>query len=296
MEAVPLHHDDDERQESAVVGVVVVFAVAVGLGCAAWQQGWLGGGNDVVKTSAPVMAFVHKEAGGDPERILMSGFVLDEAEGKGIEASLKRAFPGSEIKNAVRIDTPRPGVKKSTRKSTVRLSFAADAVNEAWPRARFGEVKRLELVWKDEKVTVRGAVFAAETRAALEKAFGQLPKDHQGVLQLRNVQRPAVPAAQLQQEISTTVAGRALAFDGEGKVDLADAATASIVGAVAPLLKDLRGLDVWVSAGADDRAAALKQAEAVKAALVAAGADGNGLRPVPAAKNNPFSLIVRERE
>ena len=69
-----------------------------------------------------------------------------------------------------------------------------------------------------------------------------------------------------------------------------------MVSALAPLLQDLTGLEVILSAGHASREVAMKQAEAIKAALVAAGADGNGLRPVPAPKNNAFSLIVRERE
>jgi predicted esterase len=69
-----------------------------------------------------------------------------------------------------------------------------------------------------------------------------------------------------------------------------------VLDTLAPLLKDLRGLEVLLSAGADDRATALKQAEAIKAALVARGADANGLRPVPAPRNNPLALIVREKE
>lgn len=288
--------EDDETQESAVVGAVVVFALAVGLGFAAWSSGAFGGGADVVKAAAPLVSFLHAQSGGDPQRILMSGFVASEAEGKALQASLQKAFPKSEIKNAVRIDTPKPGVKKKPKSSTVRISFAADAVNEAWPRARFGDVKRLEMVWKEEKLTVRGALFSPEAHTALEKAFNALKKDNQGAIQLRDVQRPAVPAAELQQQLSVAVGGRVIVFDKDGNIDVKDAASKAVVDAVVPLLKDLRGLDVWISAGHEDRTVAVKQAETIKAALIAAGADAAGLRAVPAAKNNALSLIVRERE
>ena len=292
---------DDERQETAVVGGAVALALVVGLGFAAYKTGALDrffGGADVVKVAAPVVEFLHKQAGGDPQRILMSGFVVSEAEGKTIEASLHRAFPKSEISNKVRVDAPSKaaGTKPKKKTSTVRVSFAADAVNEAWPRARFGDIKRLEMVWKEEKVTVRGAVFSPEAHAALEKAFNALNKKNQGAIQLRDVQRPAVPAAELQQNVSVAVGGRAIVFDKDGKVDAKDDASVAVIDAVAPLLQKLDGLDVWISAGAEQRDVSAKQAEAVKAALVAKGADANGLRPVPAAKNNPLSLIVRERE
>ncbi len=296
---------DDERQENIVVGAAVALALVVGLGAALWKTGALDrffGGADVVKSAAPIVSFIHDQAKGDPERILLSGFVISEAEGKGLEASLHKAFPKSEIKNAVRIDAPRAdgksaGVKAPKKKSsTVRISVAADAVNEAWPRARFGDVKRLEMVWKDEKITVRGALFSAEAHDALDKAFNTLSKKNQGAIQLRDVQRPVMPAADLQQNLSVAVAGRAVAFDKDGNVDVNDAGTATVLATVGPSLKNLTGIDVWISAGADDRGVAAKQAEAVKAALVAAGADAAGLRAVPAAKNVPFQLIVRERE
>jgi len=293
---------DDETQEKFIVGGAVVLALVVGLGFAAQKQGLLDaffGDKDVAKVGAALIAVLHKEAGGDPQRILMSGFVVDEREGKAIEASLKRAFPGSEINNKVRIDAKlpaKPNKKAEKKTGTVRLSFAADAVNEAWPRARFGDIRRLEMVWKEEQLTVRGSVFSSATKSALETAFAAIPKKNQGVLQLRDVVRPAVPVADLQNQISTAVAGRFVAFDKEGKVDANDAVTKEVLSAVLPLLKNLQGLEVWISAGADDRAVSLKQSEAVKASLVEGGADSQGLRSVPAAKNNPFSLVVREKD
>ncbi len=294
--------NDDERQEKVVIGGAVALALLIALGFVAQKQGMLDRffGDDVVKLAAPIVGFVHHEAEGDPARVLMSGFVGSEGEGRAIEAALHRAFPKSEIKNAVRIDAPRPagkgGKPAADKKSTVRISFAADAVNEAWGRPRFGDVKRLELVAKDGKITVRGAVFTPEARARLEQAFASLGKDKQGVLQLRDVQRPVVPAAQLQQDLSVAVAGRSVAFDAVGGVDAVDPASASVLSSVAPLVKNLSGLEVWISAGADDRALALKQAEALKSALVAQGADAAGLRPVSAPKNTTLSLIVREKE
>lgn len=196
----------DERQESIVVGAAVALALVVGLGFGAAKIGLLDkffGDADVTKVAAPVFAWVHTEAGGDPQRVLLSGFVVDEKQSKALEASVKKAFPKSEVKNAVRIDVPKPGVKKPAKPGTgtVRLSFAADAVNEAWPRARFGQVKRFEVVWKEEQLTVRGALFAPESKAGLEKAFGALNKKNQGVLQVRDVVRPAVPVEELQNQI-----------------------------------------------------------------------------------------------
>jgi hypothetical protein len=77
---------------------------------------------------------------------------------------------------------------------------------------------------------------------------------------------------------------------------VSSATTSAALDALAPQLKDLRGIEVLLSVGADDRDTALNQAEAVKAALVERGADASGLRPVPAPKNNAFALKVRERE
>lgn len=294
-----LEDNDDERQEKVVVGSAVALALVVALGFVAHKQGLLDRffGDDVIKAAAPIVGFVHAESGGDPEKILVSGFVADAAESKRIESGLQRAFPGSEIKNAVRIDTPRPGQKKTAKKSsTIRVSFAADAVNEAWPRPRFGDVKRLELVAKEGKLTVRGAVFGAAAKARLEAAFAALATDSQGVLQLRDVQRPAVPADQLQQSVSSAAGGRVFSFDGTGAFVAGDVNNTAILDAVAPQLKDLRGLELWISAGADDRAVSLKQAETIRDGLVSRGADAGGLRPVAAPKNNPLGLIVREKE
>jgi hypothetical protein len=82
----------------------------------------------------------------------------------------------------------------------------------------------------------------------------------------------------------------------DGVIDDKNPENQGIIQALAPLLTDLTGLEIILSAGAADRLVAMKQAEAIKNALVAAGADANGLRAVPAPKNNALSLIVRERE
>ncbi|MBM4282010.1 MAG: hypothetical protein FJ137_15045 [Deltaproteobacteria bacterium] len=308
--------NEDERTEKVVVGAAVALALVVGLGFAAQRAGWLDGlwGGGVGSTLKGIAAVIHKEAGGDPQRVLLSGSVAEEAAIASFEKEMKRAFPGAELRNAIRVDKR----IKDKKKDIVRISFAADAVNEAWPRPRFGEVKRLEVLWKDEKVMLRGAVFSTATKAALEAAHAALPEPSRGAIQLREVVRAAVPAAKLQDDVSVALAGRSVAFrkpaapepkkrkKGEETpppppaadvaLDTDDANTAAVLDAVAPLLKDLRGLEVLLSAGYDDRATALKQAEAIKAALVARGADGTGLRPVPAPKNNPLALIVREKE
>ena len=292
-------NDKDSTSEGAIVGAAVALAVVVGLGFGALKLGLLDsllGGPDPLTTAAPLVKAIHELAGGDPERILISGNVVDLKEGAAIEARLRALFPGSELKNAARVAPEQKGPKSKPmpppKTSTVRLSFAADAINEAWPRPRFGDVKRLELVWKENKITLRGAVFAAAAKQTLDKAFEAIPKESRASLQLREVARPVVPAAELQQSISVAVGGRVIAFGEGAVVDANDA----VVAAVAPLITDLRGLEVWISAGADDRALSLQQAEAVKAALVAKGADANGLRAVPAAKNNALSLIVREKD
>jgi hypothetical protein len=308
--------NEDERTEKVVVGAAVALALVVGLGFAAQRAGWLDGlmGGGVGSTLKGIAAVIHKEAGGDPQRVLLSGSVAEEAAIASFEKEIKRAFPGAELRNAIRVDKR----IKDKKKDIVRISFAADAVNEAWPRPRFGEVKRLEVLWKDEKVMLRGAVFSPVTKASLESAHAALPEASRGAIQLREVVRAAVPAAKLQDDVSVALAGRSVAFrkpaapepkkrkKGEETpppppaadvaLDAEDANTAAVLDAVAPLLKDLRGLEVLLSAGSDDRATALKQAEAIKAALVARGADATGLRPVPAPKNNPLALIVREKE
>lgn len=305
--------NEDERTEKVVIGAAIALALVVGLGFAAHKAGWLDGlfGGGFGSNLKGIAQVIHTEAGGgDPQRILLSGSVAEDKAIAAFEKGVKKAFPGAEVRNAIRVDKR----ITDTKKDIVRISFAADAVNEAWPRPRFGDVKRLELLWKDEKLLVRGAVFKPETRAALEAAYNALPKNAQGAIQIREVVRSTVPAQQLQNDLSVAVGGRVLAFarpeappkakkkdepppaPADATLDTKDAATAAVLDALAPLLKDLRGLEVLLSAGADDRATALKQAEAIKAALVARGADANGLRPVPAPKNNPFALIVREKE
>jgi hypothetical protein len=304
--------NEDERTEKVVIGAAVALALVVGLGFAAHRAGWLDGllGGGFGSNLKGIAQVIHAEAGGgDPQRILLSGSVAEDKAIAAFEKAVKRAFPGAEVRNAIRVDKR----ITDTKKDIVRISFAADAINEAWPRPRFGEVKRLELLWKDEKVLVRGAVFKPEAKAALEAAYKALPTKTQGAIQIREVVRSTVPATQLQNDLSVAIGGRALAFakaeqpakkkkdeqpppPADAALDTNDAATNAVLDALAPLLKDLRGLEVLLSAGADDRATALKQAEAIKAALVARGADANGLRPVPAPKNNPFALIVREKE
>jgi hypothetical protein len=303
--------NEDERTEKVVIGAAVALALVVGLGFAAHKAGWLDGllGGGFGSNLKGIAQVVHGEAGGgDPQRILLSGSVAEDKAIASFEKAVKKAFPGAEVRNAIRVDKR----IKDTKKDIVRISFAADAVNEAWPRPRFGEVKRLEVLWKDEKMLVRGAVFSAATKAAIEAAYKSLPEDAQGAIQIREVVRSTIPATQLQNDLTVAVAGRALAFarpeapakkkseppppPAEVALEAGDATTTAVLDALAPLLRDLRGLEVLLSAGADDRATALKQAETIKAALVARGADANGLRPVPAPKNNPFALIVREKE
>jgi hypothetical protein len=301
MQTSPELESGDENQERIVVGAVVGVVIALVIGLVAQQKGylddWLGGSAKFTKAAAPVLAWVHKEAAGDPQRILVSGFVPDEKTGDAILAELKKEFPGSEFKSAVRVDADKsPADKKKKKKgdSVLRISFAADSPNEMWPRARFGEVKRLELVWKDQLVTARGAIYGHRTE--LEAAFNALSKEHKGAIQFRDAQRPNIPVEKLQNDVSMALAGRTMTFDAAGAIDAKDANGAAIVAAVAPLLRDLTGLEVWISAGADDRVAAQRQAESVKTALAAAGADAGGLRAVPALKSNPLMFIVREKD
>jgi hypothetical protein len=305
---------EDERTEQVVVGAAIALALVVGLGFAAERAGWLEGlwGGGIGSTMKGIAAVIHQQAAGDPQRILLSGSVALEKDIASFEQEIRRVFPGSEVRNAIRVDKR----IKDTKKDIVRMSFAADAINEAWPRARFGDVKRLEVLWKDERLMVRGAVFSAEAKAALESAYNALPEKVRGAVQIREVVRASQDAAQLQNNLSVAVGGRAVAFLApaspapapsktatavpqgidEATIDLSNPVSAAVLDALAPLLTDLRGLEVLLSAGADDRAVALRQAEAIKAALVARGADEKGLRPVPAPKNNPLALIVREKE
>ena len=283
---------NDSTADHAIVGAAVALALMVGLGFSAHKLGLLGSEHPL-KAAAPIMAAISTLSDGKPERILISGYVVDAKEGPAIEARLHQLFPNAELKNSAR--TADQGAKQKPngpKTSTVKLSFAADAINEAWPRPRFGDVKRLELVWKDGKFTLRGAVFTPAAKQTLDTAFAGLAKDAQGAAQIREVQRPLMPVADVQQLLSVALGGRTIAFDAAGAVAVDDAVVASL----APALTDLRGLEVWVSAGADDRALSQKQADAVKIALVAKGADAKGLRAVTAATNNPLSLIVREKE
>ncbi len=285
----------EERVEQVVVGGAIALALVVGLGLIGQKAGMfdsLFGPPTALKMAAPVVEVLKTQAGGTIPRVLLSGVVAAEDSLKALENDVARLLPGTELKSTLRVDQR----AKDTKREIVRISVAADALNEAWPRQRFGDVKRLELLWKDNKITLRGAVYTPEAHTALETSFNTIADENRGAIQLRDVIRPAVPAAELQTSLQSTLAGRAATFNPDGTIKPDDAVGAAAVTELAPLLKDLRGLEVLVSAGNADRALALKQAEAIKAALVAAGADGSGLRPVPAPQNNPLAFIVREKE
>ncbi len=304
---------DDERQEKAVVGGAVALALVVGLGLAANQVGLLegfGGGQRPMKVAAPVLEVIKAEAKGAPERVLFSGVVSDDKAKASLEADVKKLFRSIEVKNTLRVD-PTAAEKK---RELVRISFAADAPNETWPRPRFGDVKRLELLWKDGALTVRGSVFSDAANGAFDAAFKRLSAKQRGAIQLRTVTRSVVPAGELQTSLVEKLAGRAITFTatcngapyslevpslceaGAVPAIAADAENAAIVADLAPLMKDLTGLEVLVSAGSFERGLAMRQAEAVVDALIAGGAQGAGLRPVAAPRNNKLSLIVREKE
>ena len=293
MTAVKLN--EDERIEKTVIGGAIALALIVGLGFSAHKVGLLDsflGGKGPARVAAGVFEVIKAEAKGVPEKVLLSGTVATDDDVKSLQAAIAKALPGAEIKNALRADAR----AKEKKREIVRISLAADAINEAWPRPRFGDVKRLELLWKDDKLTVRGAVFSTTTNAAFQTAFNKIPEAQRGAIQLRDVLRSNVPAAKLQDDVLVALAGRAVVFTADAAIKADDADAAAIVASLAPLLTDLTGLEVVLSAGAADRAVAMKQAEAIKAALVAAGADAAGLRPVPAPRNNLLSLIVREKE
>ena len=293
MTAVKLN--EDERIEKTVIGGAIALALIVGLGFSAHKVGLLDsflGSKGPARVAAGVFEVIKAEAKGVPEKVLLSGTVATDDDVKSLQTAIAKALPGAEIKNALRADAR----AKEKKREIVRISLAADAINEAWPRPRFGDVKRLELLWKDDKLTVRGAVFSTTTNAAFQTAFNKIPEAQRGAIQLRDVLRSNVPAAKLQDDVLVALAGRAVVFTAEAAIKADDATAAAIVASLAPLLTDLTGLEVVLSAGAADRAIAMKQAEAFKAALVAAGADAAGLRPVPAPRNNLLSLIVREKE
>jgi len=293
MTAVKLN--EDETIEKSVIGGVVALALVVGLGLAAHKVGLLDGimgGTGPAKIAAGIFDVVKDQAKGVPAKVLLSGTVATDDDIKALQSAVEKALPGTEVKNALRADAK----AKEKKREIVRISLAADAINEAWPRPRFGDVKRLELLWKDDKLTVRGAVFSPAANAAFQTAFNKIPEASRGAMQLRDVVRSNVPANTLQDDLLAVLQGRAVVFAEDGTIKADDAAAAAIVASLAPLLKDLTGLEVIVSAGAADRTMAMKQADAIKTALVAAGADASGLRPVPAPRNNLLSLIVREKE
>jgi hypothetical protein len=306
--------NDDEKLEKTVVGGAVALALIVGLGMAAHKVGMLDGlfsSDRPLKVAAPILEVIKAQAKkGEPKKVLLSGAVGDDKSKAAIETDVKRVFPGIEVKNTIRVDAR--AVEK--KRELVRISFAADAPNETWPRPRFGDVKRMELLWKEDTVTVRGSVFTADANAAFESAFKRLPEKARGAIQLRTVIRSSVPAGVLQTQLVEKLANRSFVFsatcDGApynldepslcepGAVPtLTDAPeNAAIVADIAPLLKDLKGLEILVSAGAFERGLSMKQAEAVVDALIAGGAEGAGLRPASALRNNKLSLIVREKE
>ncbi|HEY1098182.1 MAG TPA: hypothetical protein VGF99_04610 [Myxococcota bacterium] len=285
----------EDRVEQIVVGGAIALALIVGFGLIGQKSGLLDGvfgPPSAVTVGAPVFAAINQQAGGHVARAQLSGVVASADASLALEKDLGKALPGVEVKNSLRVDDR----AKDTKREIVRISVAADALNEAWPRPRFGDVKRLEVLWKDDKLTMRGAVYTPEAKAQLEKGFEALKPENRGAAQLREVVRPAISSAELQSQVSSTLASRQFTFTPEATIKADDPVNAEIAASLAPLLKDLRGLEILLSAGHADRATALKQAEAVKAALVAAGADATGLRPVPAPQNNPISFIVREKE
>ncbi len=285
----------EERVELVVVGGAIALALIIGLGLVGQKAGMLDGlfgPPTMVQIAAPVLEVIRTQAGGTLPRAQLSGVVSTADAAAALEKDLAKALPGTEIKNSVRVDER----AKDTKREVIRISVAADALNEAWPRPRFGDVKRLELLFKEDKLTMRGAVYSAESHAALDKGFLAIPVENRGASQLRDVVRPAAASAELQTAVSTAVAGRAFSFNPDGTINAADVVNGELAVSVAPLMKDLRGLEVLVSAGHVDRALALTQAESVRGALFAAGADSTGLRPVPAPPNNPLSFIVREKE
>ena len=292
---VSVSNKGEERVEQIVVGGAIALALIVGLGLVGQKAGVLDGmfGPPTIATiAAPLFEVITAQAGGSVERALITGDVVDVSTSEAIERDLAKVLPGTEISNKLRVH----GTAKDTKIEIVRVSLAADALNEVWPRPRFGDVKRLEMLWKENKVTVRGAVYSAAARAAFEGAFAKLPAEQRGAMQLRDVVRPTVAVAELQDRLSIAVAGRVFTFLADGTLNPIDPGNAELTSSLAPLLKDLRGLEILVSAGNIDRATAQTQSESVRGALVAAGADGPGLRPVPAPANNVLAFIVREKE
>ena len=292
---VSVSNKGEERAEQIVVGGAIVLALIVGLGLVGQKAGMfdgLFGPPTVAQIAAPLLEVIKLQAGGTLPRAQVSGVVATIEASQALEKDLIKALPGTEIKNSIRVDER----AAETKREVVRISVAADALNEGWPRPRFGDVKRLELLWKDGKVTVRGAVYSPAAHAAFDAGFEKLPVESRGAVQLRDVVRPAVASADVQASVSTALASRQYTFLPDGTINAAEPINAEITNSLAPLLKDLRGLEILVSAGSADRALAQAQADAVRAALVTAGADGTGLRPVPAPLNNPISFIVREKE
>lgn len=292
---VSVSNKGEDRTEQVVVGGAIALALVVAFGLVGHKAGMLDGlfGPPTVATiAAPVLDVIKAQAGGTLPRAQVSGVVASLELSQALEKDLAKALPGTEIKNSVRVDER----AKDGKREIIRISVAADALNEAWPRPRFGDVKRLEILWKESKITLRGAVYSDAAHKAFDAGFEKLPVDNRGAVQLRDVLRPAVASADLQTSVSSTLASRVFTFLPDGTIDPANPQNATIATDLAPLLKDLRGLEILVSAGHLDRGIAQKQADSVRGALIAAGADGTGLRPVPAPQNNPISFIVREKE
>ena len=298
---------DDNRLEGIVVVAVVVVAVLLGLrlGMSAtgerlglWGAG--SGSAKIVEAAEPVLSVVAAQAkavGGAPPRILLDGSVGSASMASTTAEDLRRRFPTSEIKNNLRVRVDPQG------RESVLLRVASGALIQQWDVPRFGDLKRLDIIWQraadgSARFLVRGACYSATCGDALDAAFNAIPEDSRSALQLITVDRPLSPAPELQNTLSSALKGRTARFDDGAEValDLSDLDTAGLVADVAPLMADLRGIEVLVNVGADDRERALLQAQALKSALVAAGADANGLRPVPAKANNPLSLFVLEKE
>ncbi len=291
-----MSEQNEDTIEKAIITAVTAFAIVAALGIAAHQRGMLDGagkGTSPFKASKPVIEAVYALAGdAAPQRVLLFGTVGDQKAIDALVKGAKRTFPDAEHMSSLRADIR----ARERDREVVRISLAADAPNERWPRPRFGDVKRLELLWREDKVTLRGAVFTAEANAKLKAAFNSVSDKHRGAYQLKEVVRANVSASATQDAIITALNGRAITFGPDATIAAAVTEAAAILDALAPPLKDLTGLEVIISAGDVHPSTALRQAEAVRDALVARGADVTGLRPVQAAKNNLLSLIVREKE
>lgn len=303
---------DEQLETSVVAGAIVVALVVAAFAVGVFER--LGGDDDRfawLEASAPLWAFVHRQAGGDPPRVLLKGTVDTEADVDVVTGAVQARFPRTEVRSELKA---RAGATDAGR-ATVLLSFASGENIEQWDRPRFGQLKRLDVIVHPTqgavhaapgqvaptvdptpRLTVRAACYDAGCSDGLDNAWAAVPRSFRGALQLRTVDAPSRPAAALQHDLSVAVNSRVPRFADGAVLDDTDETTTALLASLSPLLKDLRGITVLVSAGADSREQAIAQAQAVKTALVARGADAAGLRPVPAKANNPFSLFVLERE